>query len=366
MKNKFSKEDIDFVLNNYPHMKNSEILKNVNMTSNQLRSFSNNRKLKKESKYFNNNVKMTKIQEDFIIKNYDNMTNKDICDIINIDYMLLKSFVDRHKMIKNKKYRYGKPNYIEDCLEDLNDKKYNVLNIVNQTKEPKINESELYCSKYGKYKLNQNYFNKIDNEFKAYWLGFLYADGCNRIKSKNNKMEYVLSVALALIDKEHLNKLLNSIQSDSIIKDRVDKNGYSSSCIHICNKNICEDLNDLGCTPNKSLSLKFPSNDIVPKELVCHFIRGYFDGDGCIHINLQKRSISISFVGTFEFLSVIQDIFLENIGIKKTKIFKKGNAYSIQCGDIYACHLIYKYLYNDCNIYLERKFEKFNTLYCLD
>ena len=28
-----------------------------------------------------------------------------------------------------------------------------------------------------KYSLNDDYFSVIDNEHKAYWLGFLYADG---------------------------------------------------------------------------------------------------------------------------------------------------------------------------------------------
>ena len=92
---------------------------------------------------------------------------------------------------------------------------------INNSIEPKIDDSLLYKSKYGKYSVNQDYFENIDNEWKAYWLGFLYADGCITIKrnsNNQNKMDY--NIDLTLKDKEHIIKFLNSVQSNTIIKER--------------------------------------------------------------------------------------------------------------------------------------------------
>jgi len=136
----------------------------------------------------------------------------------------------------------------------------------------------------------------------------------------------------------------------------------------MCNKKICEDLQSLGCVPNKSLILKFPTEEQVPKEFIRDFIRGYFDGDGCIHINLEKQNIQFNIMGTLEFIEEIQKIFTKKLDIRETKIQKKNDnkAYSLQYGSIMSIQKIYRYLYKDCNIYLDRKLEKFNTLLWLD
>lgn len=41
---------------------------------------------------------------------------------------------------------------------------------------------------FRKYDINQYYFDKIDCEEKAYFLGFLYADGCNHINNTKISM----------------------------------------------------------------------------------------------------------------------------------------------------------------------------------
>ena len=70
--------------------------------------------------------------------------------------------------------------------------------------------------------------------------------------------------------------------------------------------------------------------------------------------------MSISFVGTKDFLESIQNITNEELGLTKTKIMKKGNAYQCQWKGIGNVKSWFDYLYNyDDIMYLQRKFEKF-------
>lgn len=73
----------------------------------------------------------------------------------------------------------------------------------------------------------------------------------------------------------------------------------------ITNKHLWEILNSYGCTPRKSLTLQFPEKEVFNSpNLVRHFIRGYWDGDGCISYDKRKDSVvpRLSAVGTKQFL----------------------------------------------------------------
>ncbi|MBO5131107.1 MAG: LAGLIDADG family homing endonuclease, partial [Romboutsia sp.] len=116
---------------------------------------------------------------------------------------------------------------------------------------------------------------------------------------------------------------------------------------------------------NKSLKIKFPSDKILDTKLYNHFIRGYFDGDGSLV--LSKNSINFKFCGTKEFLEALVDIFnsISNYKYKK-RLYKRRNDdknnYYISYGGRIKTLNIMDYLYNNCNIYLERKYEKYERL----
>lgn len=103
--------------------------------------------------------------------------------------------------------------------------------------------------------------------------------------------------------------------------------------------------------------LTFPADDQVPKDLIPHFIRGYFDGDGCI--TSSKSNIKWSILGTSNFLSSIQDIMVEKLQLNKTKIYKAKNIYSLEYKGRKQIKTIKEWLYNDATIFLERKYNKF-------
>lgn len=201
---------------------------------------------------------------------------------------------------------------------------------------------------------NINIFDQIDTEEKAYWLGFLYADGyvCG--------YHYQVELSLSSIDMDHLIKFkyfLNDVRDNSVIKTSKVKNRYSRARYIIGDRHFHEKLVELGCVPNKSLILKFPDKTIFSSEnLIFDFIRGYIDGDGCLYSN--KGRLAIDITGTDQFLEGIRGYFPEFSTPKKDS---RSNCYRITCSHRNA-DIISKRLYENSSIYLTRKYLKFAEL----
>lgn len=193
-------------------------------------------------------------------------------------------------------------------------------------------------------KFNHDFFEIINSEEKAYWLGFIMADGC---VSKTHGSKVVIK--LAKKDGHHLKKWHTTIDSNLNIhwmQSGVQSQHYSSK--------MCADLIILGCTPKKTLTLKFPN---LNKLLYRHFIRGYFDGDGCADMRKHQKTpqLRLSFVGTERFLTKLKSILKLNNKLQPTGNNK--SAFSLQiCGNKKA-KKIANWMYKDATIFLERKRE---------
>ena len=207
-----------------------------------------------------------------------------------------------------------------------------------------------------KSKVNNYAFEKIETEEQAYWLGFLYADGCLHHYKSSNDVELTIQEQ----DYDHLVKFSRFIDYGSSIKYREKQKAYR---ISFGSQKMYDDLVRLGCLEHKSLILQFPSENIVPKHLIRHFIRGYFDGDGCLSLTLTKHYTyrkTISILGTYEFLSEL----LNNLPFKvDCEIIKKcknnnSNNYYFQLRK-YESSLFLDYIYKDASIYLKRKYIKY-------
>lgn len=217
-----------------------------------------------------------------------------------------------------------------------------------------------------KYSLNENFFENIVTEEQCYWLGFIFADGYvnNSIKPGSKKYDRHLKIVLKEIDIEHLENFKTSINSNKPIKLLKYTNGYYPTLI-IYNKKIVEDLVKLGCVQGKTHKLLFPKS--LSKEQIRHFIRGYFDGDGCItRSNKEKNNTcNLNITGRKEFLFEIQKIFNDELGLNYTKMSKrhkerKNDIYTIHYGGIHVMKKLKKYLYDESMIFLFRKFKKFD------
>ena len=207
---------------------------------------------------------------------------------------------------------------------------------------------------------NEHVFDVIDNEEKAYWLGFLYADGSISSQKSDNKSRYVLELTLSAKDIHHLEKFNTFMKHNEYnIKYREKVNAYRWS---VNNKHLWETLNSYGCVPNKSLILKFPNKRIfTSKELIIHFIRGYFDGDGCISRNLSSKSVSpdVSLLGTHELLTTIKNIINKediDCDIKRNKKYGDHNVWTLSFKKEPGIKFI-NLIYNDSAIYLDRKYK---------
>lgn len=202
------------------------------------------------------------------------------------------------------------------------------------------------------YPRNSLYFYDINSADKAYWLGFLYADGC--VSEKSNE------ISCSQKSKEHLIKLQQAIGAINHKIVTVKDNRFSEECIYYCfaikDKQLHQDLIKWGCIPNKSLILsKIPN---IPREYVSHFLRGYFDGDGSLHYLKNTNNYRISFTcGSKEFLEDIRhELQKDNLSIRKDL---KHNVYQLQISGRKQVKKILDYLYKDSNqnIRLDRKYK---------
>jgi hypothetical protein len=212
-----------------------------------------------------------------------------------------------------------------------------------------------------KYKIVNNFFEKIDNSIKSYILGLLYADG-TMYKNKNN--EYHKQVRLKLTDidlLEDVNKALN--YDKPLLQYKKEKEHHKDfKVLIICNHKIYDDLIKIGIYKNKTFDCKLP---VIDDNLMHHFIRGFFDGDGTIYHNKKNNAGEVSFVGTDEMCNDICE-YLNNVLKINSSVIIREKKYSKgistfrmrRKNDIIK---FYNYIYNinDNDIFLERKKEKF-------
>lgn len=248
--------------------------------------------------------------------------------------------------------------YNQGCSIRSISKKFNVTR-ENISLLLKINKSEI---RFRKISLNENKFESIDNEEKAYWLGFLYADGS--IYEAKNRLE----IGLKISDESHLVKLKNFLETDKEVEYHTRKCKISTNpdkelkcCIlHLTSKKLVSDLIKAGCVQKKSLILTFPSENIVPINLQRHFIRGYFDGDGCINVdNTKTHNLLFQLTGTKNMLEYIKKIFEIKANVRQV-----GNIYDLRCKGNVKALSIFDCLYKDSHIYLERKHDIYEQFKC--
>jgi hypothetical protein len=197
---------------------------------------------------------------------------------------------------------------------------------------------------------NDDYFETIDTEDKAYFLGLLFADG--NVYSARNRVQ----ITLANEDAYILQAFADCIGYTG--KMYIDREKYSK--LILPSKKMCADLTRLGCTPNKSLTLQFPTE--LPNELMHHFIRGYFDGDG--HISRDKKLVNayyhINMTSTEEFIVVLKNILTKN-NIDTGNSYKRYKNKEVSAHTVYVKNKSAKnfidYIYSNATLFLTRKYK---------
>ena len=185
-----------------------------------------------------------------------------------------------------------------------------------------------------------------------------------------------MGISLQMQDENHVKKFKESLQAENKIYYKKPQDiiicgkkakSQGSAGITINNQQICNDLSKLGCVEHKTYCLTFPNQNIVPEFLMRHFIRGFFDGDGWVSILKRTKAPSIGFIGMQSFIVPLEQYLIKKLDLTPVKYSQKKNAKTIE---IKWCSLIdverlYNFLYNNANIFLERKFNELNKFYCL-
>lgn len=210
----------------------------------------------------------------------------------------------------------------------------------------------------GKKKVDSNFFNHIDSEEKAYWLGFLTADGY--VKGTG-----AIEVGLAEIDVEHLNKLKTSLGSEHKLGKKetriaINQKIYVSYKLSFKDRKMTKDLVGYGLTPNKSYDAYIPE-EIAKSKYVKHYIRGLFDGDGSLYSYNQangKERHELSIVsGSIKMIEDITKIVKDHLKIDM-KYRLSRNLHEIRLYDQFQIKMFLDWLYSDSTVHLDRKYNK--------
>lgn len=200
---------------------------------------------------------------------------------------------------------------------------------------------------------NVRYFQNIDSSIKAYFLGFIAADGCVTQITKSSK-----GLTISIHEKDRI--ILDTLKEEIGCDNKVFSLKNNLVRFQLCNKFLVEDLNKLGIKERKTFNLGNILENI-PKNLQQSFVLGYFDGDGsvilpidCRKPNMNTKRICISIRGTESLLKGIAD----SLKLSRYAIKKYDSTYRL---DFSKKSEILKFFecYKATPLFLDRKYQKF-------
>ena len=213
-----------------------------------------------------------------------------------------------------------------------------------------------------------DFFQKWSSEM-AYTLGFLYADGNITDATNSSRTQYI---GFTSKDQDIISDIREILGSEHNIYRRepewrryVDGKTYQSSesfHLRIGSKRMFSDLLKIGLIPNKSKTIEFPK---IPKKYVSHFVRGYFDGDGCIYIRKPYKGLRLIFTsGSKQFLNDLNMTIGLSIDLGLKRVYPSHRAYQLGYSTLDSIKL-FKFLYKNApkRTYLRRKVKIFSDYF---
>lgn len=236
-----------------------------------------------------------------------------------------------------------------------------VFNITNQSIYSLLSRRGIKRRPIRRLSCNESYFEKIDCEEKAYWLGFFFAEG------SLDEKRYCLSIKLGKEEKEHLERFKLAIKADHSIKQTSD--GRQAWVIKIGSKRLCRSLQKFGLGKGKALNLSWPD---IPKIFIFDFIRGYLDGDGWITKWNDKKGYQLWSIGFAScskcFLKMLQDNLNHLSGHKGGSLFSRtyknpkwNDGHQLTYGGNISVKRVGSILYKNATIFLPRKKQIFDS-----
>lgn len=208
--------------------------------------------------------------------------------------------------------------------------------------------------------INTDFFDIIDTEEKAYWLGFIYADG--HLSPSQPRRGAVMTINLQVSDVSHLKRLADIFGRD-IIYGHTKSYGnkrYPYARLNVCSNRVVRSIVSHGIPYKKTLNNDVTVFDHIPEELKHHFIRGVFDGDGNIHSRKGREDSIFSICGAERFIEDLQEYMCSILGLSKTKLARREGGFTkVVWGGKHQPLRIRDWLYADATVYMQRKWEIF-------
>jgi len=204
---------------------------------------------------------------------------------------------------------------------------------------------------------NSTYFDFIDCHEKAYWLGFLFADGWLRGEKGRKAIGFSLKYEDAYMVKNFA-RLFDRVRDVKIIEQylKVTNKYYKRAYFEISSLYLFNSLVDKGLYPRKTFSTEMKLFKTMERsEFLNSFILGFFDGDGSIGA-AQRGDVRISFCGLREVLCWLKNILMHKFDLNDNKIYdaKSISALAWSGKQIKAPM---NWLYKDSPIRLGRKYK---------
>lgn len=353
--NKWTDAEIEFLKSNYINMTSEEISCRVNHTIDAVNTMRDKLKLVRNQSWSDNEIQ-------FLKDNFESTLFSELSKTLNRTESAIRAKCFDLNLFKNTPWTDDEINFVKENYMEM--KTADIAQMLSRTMSAiELKARKLGLKKYP-YTCNYHYFDDINSEEKAYWLGFLSADGWINKNDKNNAG--VTGIELQYCDVNHLKKFNKSIDGNYQITDRWrvctlsnDQNKKNHMCcIRIFSLTMYNSLVNIGFSNNKSYDFHIPN---IPHNLIRHYIRGYFDGDGCLCFT--NKSFHVDFTTASQILKddIKKILEAENLNTLETNYINSFNTMmyriNMRCKQDKINFL--DWIYKDCNIYLDRKYKKY-------
>jgi metal-sulfur cluster biosynthetic enzyme len=353
----WSKEEDDYLIEHYIDMTSEELANKFGRTVHSINARRDDLGLIRNATWSDDEVA-------FLINNYLTMEHCEIGKALNRTQGAVTAKCFELGLYKKElPWEQWEIDYIKDNYQEMT--KNEIAEILNRSPSAiGLKASRMGFKKYPYY-CNYHFFDVIDSEEKAYWLGFLTADGW--ISKNEETGSGCVGIELQYGDIDHLKKFNKSIEGNYQITDRwrpcllstSDKEKKHHTCvIRIFSIKMYEDLCRLGFSENKSYDVQMPNID---PSLLRHYIRGYFDGDGCLYVS--NNHLTVKFVTASEnyFNNLVNLLAKLDINVRCAQKTNEYNTimYYIDIRFNKDKLKFLDYIYENSNISLDRKYKKY-------
>lgn len=310
----------------------------------------------------------SKAEEEYLRENYQTSSYRDISEFLGKTEGAIRAKCFDLRLVKKDAWTQEDIDFIKENYQKMSVAE--IARVLNRTPNAVKLKAQRNGLKKSPYNCEYDFFKRIDTEEKAYWLGFICADGYVSINEKTNS-GYVC-IELQASDVDHLRKFNKSIGGNYEItfRDRPcllhgSEKLHTSCGIRIGSIDMANDMRNFGVCKDKTYTLQLPT---IQNDLMKHFIRGFFDGDGCIYYHKSKGVVKHTRCNfdsvSYDFLEQLRE-FLYSQGINSYfSVLREADeqyatSYRLQIAGVEYTEKFLHYIYDDATIYLDRKYQRY-------